>query len=594
MIGGVEGRLSDEYSDGYIILTNFRLIWISYSASATTTTPFDGIPCHIPLGSIAQTELSSSFLHLKPSKLKLQVRLDAADYPSSDALRVARMSKMVLVIKNSSEANILHDQLDMALSRKVWTVAPPGLLQQMHTHPPANHAVHASSYGPMTPPLGVPPSYGNPMLINPSNIALVSSPVTPGDISAMTAQLQSMGFTETASKTALARTNNAGIQQAIDWLVDNALTEAAATTILDGGGHDARDSPLQYTTDYYAVAATTTATATALFSAAVEEKTATALFNSDKNRKNPQEQKSIATPPPPPRPAASVGIAGLLHREERKAAERERVLSTAFTDLQQLMSHAQQMVALAEYFRQRAAHKQNPGITATGTSLQDDGEEMDDVLATELADLGIASPVTRETTGKLYYQELSRQLAAFIEGPVISAGGMMPVPDAYRQFCRARFTDLVSPDDLIQAMKKFPEVGAPLRLRKFASGVKVVQSLALDDASMGRRLVELAVQGAPLADADDGTVSSVIDTSGCSGDSSTHTSSSAETESFILALGRGVTHAEVAHALGVSITVAQQHIAQAESKGLLCRDEGGAEGVRFYKNFFDDVTVNNE
>lgn len=39
------------------------------------------------------------------------------------------------------------------------------------------------------------------------------------------------------------------------------------------------------------------------------------------------------------------------------------------------------------------------------------------------------------------------------------AGGMMPLPDAYCLYNRARGTELVSPDDLTAAVKLFPKVG---------------------------------------------------------------------------------------------------------------------------------------
>ena len=56
------------------------------------------------------------------------------------------------------------------------------------------------------------------------------------------------------------------------------------------------------------------------------------------------------------------------------------------------------------------------------------------------------------------------------------AGGMMPLPDVYCLFNRARGTELISPDDLLTAVKLLPSIGAQLTFRHFASGVLVVQS----------------------------------------------------------------------------------------------------------------------
>lgn len=68
------------------------------------------------------------------------------------------------------------------------------------------------------------------------------------------------------------------------------------------------------------------------------------------------------------------------------------------------------------------------------------------------------------------------QLADFLTPRVDKAGGMMPLPDTYCLFNRARGTELVSPNDLLTAVKLFPSTTTKLSFRHFASGVLVVQS----------------------------------------------------------------------------------------------------------------------
>jgi hypothetical protein len=58
---------------------------------------------------------------------------------------------------------------------------------------------------------------------------------------------------------------------------------------------------------------------------------------------------------------------------------------------------------------------------------------------------------------------------------------MMPLPDVYCLFNRARGAELISPDDLLTAVKLLPTIGAQLNFRQFASGVLVVQSAAHSD-----------------------------------------------------------------------------------------------------------------
>ena len=62
---------------------------------------------------------------------------------------------------------------------------------------------------------------------------------------------------------------------------------------------------------------------------------------------------------------------------------------------------------------------------------------------------------------------------------------MMPLPDVYCLFNRARGAELISPDDLLTAAKLLSATGARLAFRQFASGVLVVQSGAHSDEKVG-------------------------------------------------------------------------------------------------------------
>ena len=53
--------------------------------------------------------------------------------------------------------------------------------------------------------------------------------------------------------------------------------------------------------------------------------------------------------------------------------------------------------------------------------------------------------------------------------------------------------------------------------------------------------------------------------------------------------GPALSAAGAAAALRVPVAVAQRHLLTAEEAGTLCRDEGGPEGLRFYRNFFAEV-----
>ena len=68
------------------------------------------------------------------------------------------------------------------------------------------------------------------------------------------------------------------------------------------------------------------------------------------------------------------------------------------------------------------------------------------------------------------------QLGQFLGPQVDKVGGMMAMADVYCLFNRARGTELVSPDDLLQACTCFPQTGVPLSVKEFSTGALVVQS----------------------------------------------------------------------------------------------------------------------
>lgn len=55
-------------------------------------------------------------------------------------------------------------------------------------------------------------------------------------------------------------------------------------------------------------------------------------------------------------------------------------------------------------------------------------------------------------------------------------------------------------------------------------------------------------------------------------------------------LGPALTATDVAQALTIPLAIASEHLLTAESRGVLCRDDG-PEGLRFFRNFFADLSV---
>lgn len=241
-----------------------------------------------------------------------------------------------------------------------------------------------------------------------------------------------------------------------------------------------------------------------------------------------------------------VGVAGILRKEQEMWESTDKSLQDAFQDLNALMSKAKEMVMLAEKMRQKLLSGSSNQTSASTDEELGSKEEMQDWLLS----VGIASPVTKESAGALYHQQLSRQLADFVKIPIERAGGMINLIDVYCLFNRARGTELISPDDLLQACTLWEKFDVPVMLRKFDSGVMVIQNKSHSDEEVFGRIKSLVLKPE--------------------------------------ALRSGISASDAAMTLGIAPAMAKEHLLTAESKGFLCRDVS-PDGFRFYINLFQEI-----
>uniref|UniRef100_A0A0D9YGD3 Vacuolar protein-sorting-associated protein 36 n=1 Tax=Oryza glumipatula TaxID=40148 RepID=A0A0D9YGD3_9ORYZ len=244
-----------------------------------------------------------------------------------------------------------------------------------------------------------------------------------------------------------------------------------------------------------------------------------------------------------------VGVSGILRMEQEAWESAGQNLQDAFQDLNALMSKAKEMMELAEKMRQKL-------LTNSSAQSNSNDEEMGSKQDMQdwLLSVGIVSPVTKETAGALYHQQLSRQLADYIRTPLEKAGGMMALVDVYCLYNRARGTELISPEDLLQACSLWEKFDVPVMLRKFDSGVKVIQTKTHSDDEVFARISSLAQK-------ED-------------------------------ALQKGISPSDAAFTLGIAPALAKEHLLNAESIGILCRDVS-PDGLRFYINLFNEIDPQN-
>ena len=274
----------------------------------------------------------------------------------------------------------------------------------------------------------------------------------------------------------------------------------------------------------------------------------------------PGQPPPPAAPPPPNaagRPAAfaiSAGVGGVLHRQHQEHKQRQETVTEAFTDMNALMAKAKEMVTLAEHLAAVANRRQQRTTDSSGSDASDaETTEMDAMMLS----MGIASPVTRETAGALYHQQLARQLADWLPQVLAKRGGILALPDVFCLFNRARGSELISPEDLLKACQLWRRLGVPLQFRRFESGVQVVQSLDRSDDEVCATLTEMINR--PLGPSDDETRDAM----------------------------RRMDAYSASVALGIPPTIASEYLLMAERHGILCRDDG-PEATYFYPNFFPE------
>lgn len=246
-----------------------------------------------------------------------------------------------------------------------------------------------------------------------------------------------------------------------------------------------------------------------------------------------------------------VGISALESRDAEIRKANEVIIGNAFEDLEALKTSAKEIIALAEQFRSQTS------ITNGADDAKVDAQNI-------VSALGLATTKDMLGSDSLYISELSRNLAEYLtddkRGILKHEGGIMSLVDLWAVFNRARNgVELVSPTDFAKAAEMWDKLRLPVRLRRFKSGLLVVQGRDRTDektiASILAWLKELHVttpsEGVPWS---------------------------------WQRWGRGVTAQETADRFGWSIGVATEELEMAEEKGTLCRDQS-IDGVRFWENW---------
>ncbi|CAO3652159.1 unnamed protein product [Cunninghamella echinulata] len=234
--------------------------------------------------------------------------------------------------------------------------------------------------------------------------------------------------------------------------------------------------------------------------------------------------------PTSPIETRKVGIQSIEQKIRDTASENRDTMTDAFQDLDRLMATATKMVKLAEQISTKMRETQQDKDLST--------------LRGYLINLGISNPVTRDTAGSIYHQELARELSEFLN-KFLKKDEMKPLTDIYCIINRARGVALISPEDLFKACQQFEPLQLPYRIRSFeGSGLLAVQSIYMDDDESAQRIL-----------------------------------------SHLKNQHGHITALELANIEDWALAVALEQLKIAEQKGILCRDDSPS-GLVFYENIF--------
>lgn len=256
-------------------------------------------------------------------------------------------------------------------------------------------------------------------------------------------------------------------------------------------------------------------------------------------------------------PQRVVGIAGLEQRGAMLRQNNQAVIGTAFEDLEALMTSAKEVIEMAEQFAKQTNRAGNDDSDARKL-ISDSASALGLVTTKDMLGSGSSAE-------QLYVTELSRDLAEFLtddrKGVLRKEGGIMSLVDLWQVFNRTRNgIELVSPLDFEKAAAMWDTLHLPVRLRRFKSGLLVVQERSrTDDRTIATLLAWLKQpqQTFPLQTGNQRDCS----------------------------FGRGITAQETAERFGWSVGVATEELEMAEEAGALCRDQC-LDGLRFWENLF--------
>jgi ESCRT-II complex subunit VPS36 len=267
----------------------------------------------------------------------------------------------------------------------------------------------------------------------------------------------------------------------------------------------------------------------------------------EKNAPKPVEQFSVT----------NAGVGGLIRRQEKTMQSVDNITKDALSDMDMLVKKAREVVDIVQRYAAYRQEESNERALEESAVLSETSSQIAEINEMEniMQSIGIISPVTKYSAGRMYHMQLAQQIADLLSAQqrLQRLGGMITLTDLYCVVNRARGTELVSPEDLLAAAKVMHKLSLGMQLREFPSGVKVIELENLNEAAFAGKVKEMF-------------------------------------EKSLEALRNGVSASDVASYCNISLTVAKERLLLIEKQGILCRDEH-ISGVTFFLNKFEEFLL---
>ena len=241
----------------------------------------------------------------------------------------------------------------------------------------------------------------------------------------------------------------------------------------------------------------------------------------------------------------TVGISGLLRRQEERNLAAEASLSSAFSDLDALMRSAGEMVQLAAKISDKI-HKNNQKNNDNDLSVGQ-RNTFNDLIES----LGIETSANDDNVGTIeFYQSIAHSVSGLVQAMISKNGTRVySLADVYCLYNRTRTTgSLIAPADLLKAARQLSRLALPIRLHKFTE--KGMLCLV------------------PAQDVDPHHLYILI-------------------KQILKEKGTFLTAVDLAEKLKISLFLAGQQLMMAEAAGKIVRDAKRKDLPAFYPNIFN-------